>query len=278
MITGADTGTDDRAFFRRIVYATVFALVLQSCDQSDIRKIETLHFRIDSIDQVIPVTDTLVRPILYTNVSGLEKLPLSTARKKFIDVMLPAILVARHNVEMERVRLTEICQREWSGKDSLFVSDLRRRYNAKDVDELLIKVGTIPTSIVLAQAAVESGWGRSRFFIQASNVFGIWSTDSTKARIPASTRRSNKVIYLRSYDDISLSVADYFEVISRARSYRALRKARRTTQDPYKLVPYFRLYSERKDAYTRLLRQVIKQNDLTQYDRFTIDPEYLVRE
>lgn len=278
MTTAANLKTYDGDFYRKLLAAVLCMLILSGCYQSEVRKIDTLHFKLDSIEQVIPISDSLVVPILYTNVSGLDSLPLSQARKKFIDVMLPAILVARHKVEMERVRLMEICHRDWTSADSLFVSELGRRYNAKDADELLVKIGTIPTSIVLAQAAVESAWGRSRFFIQASNVFGIWSTDTTKARIPASIRRGNKVIYLRSYNDISLSVNDYFEVLSRANSYRGLRKARRSTQDPFKLVPYFRLYSERKGGYTQLLSKIIRQNNLTQYDHFVIHPHYVVRE
>jgi Bax protein len=269
---------NDGAFLRAIAYAVVFTLSLQSCNRSEIRRVETLHVRVDSIEQIIPITDSLVMPVLYTNVYGLEDLPMSEARQKFIDAMLPSILVAKHNIQMQRIRLMEICQREWSHDDSVFVADLRRRYHARNEDELLMKIGTLPTSIVLAQAAVESGWGRSRFFIQASNVFGIWSTDSTQARIPASRKRKNKIIYLRSYDDISGSVNDYFELISRSRSYRALRKIRRTTDDPVRLLPYLRLYSERKDAYTRLLKRMIEQNDLTRYDDFVIDPDYLIRE
>jgi Bax protein len=273
-----ESGVYKRLSFFRIVYALAFSICLQACDRSSIRRVETLHFRLDSPDQIIPITDSLVRPILYTNVSGLDSVPLVAAKKKFIDAILPAVLVAKHTIEMQRIRLMEICEREWTREDSAFVVELQRRYYAKDADELLMKVGTLPTSIVLAQAAVESWWGRSRFFIQASNAFGIWSTDSTQARISASIRRKNKVIYLRSYDDITTSVTDYFELISRSRSYRGLRKVRRTTQDPFTLLPYFNAYSEQKGAYTRLLRKIIEQNDLIRYDRYVIDPDYLVAE
>jgi Bax protein len=256
----------------------IFAGSLQSCNRSEVRRVESVHIRLDSIGQIVPITDSLVAPVLYTNVTGLDKMPMRDAKRIFIHAMLPSILVAKHNIEMQRVRLAEICQREWTKDDSIFVDALKAKYHARDEDELFRRIGTLPTSIVLAQAAVESGWGRSRFFIQASNVFGIWSTDSTQPRIPASLRRKSKTIYLRSYDDISMSVNDYFDVLSRSSSYRMLRMARRTTNDPYRLLPYLKSYSERKSAYTKLLRKIIEQNGLTRYDHYRLDPEYLIRE
>ncbi len=254
----------------------VLALVIcfSGCRRSNVTVIATEVVKVDSLQQILPLTDTLIKPVLYTNITGLDKIPLKQAKQTFIAAVLPSILVAKHRVSMEKVRLAELEGGEWTSEDSVFVQDLKRRYRAKDVEELYTKIGTMPTSIVLAQAAVESSWGRSRFFVEASNVFGVWSTDSSQSRIPARVRRSSKVIYLRSYQDISSSVHDYFEVLSRSRAYRTLRKARLETNDPFKLLPYLKSYSERRSAYTRLLRRVIEQNNLTRYDRCQIHPDY----
>jgi Bax protein len=204
-------------------------------------------------------------------------MPLAQAKQTFIAAILPSILVAKHTVEMERLRIQEMQLTEWSPADSVFIAEMYRKYSAKSTQELLLKIGTLPTSIVLAQAAVESGWGRSRFFTRASNVFGIWSTDVHEPRIAASTPRDKKVIYVRAYEDISASIGDYFTVLARARAYRPLRKARQQTNDPLKLLPYLKSYSERKAAYIRLLKKVIEQNDLRRFDTYRINPRYLQR-
>ena len=58
------------------------------------------------------------------------------------------------------------------------ISEVAKKYRIKNINdkkEFLIKVNTIPVSLVLAQAALESGWGKSRFVRKANNIFGHWS-------------------------------------------------------------------------------------------------------
>jgi Bax protein len=150
---------------------------------------------------------------------------------------------------------------------------MKLRYKAKNIKDLSTKIVSMPNSLVLAQAAIETGWGQSRFFVQASNLFGVWSFNEHEARIEAGSR-NDKRIFVRSYDNMSHSIADYFEVLSRHRAYSSLRKASLNTRDPYKLVAHLKNYSERKNWYVRQLKQVMRQNNLTQYDGYRIDPQY----
>jgi Bax protein len=162
--------------------------------------------------------------------------------------------------------------------DSTFFQETKSKHKAKNIEDLINRLGTLPNSIVLAQAAIETGWGESRFFVQASNLFGIWSFDSSESRIAAGENRNKKTIFLRSYDDMSRSIADYFQVLSRHSAYKGLRKARQKSNDPYDLIPHLKNYSERKSWYTKQLKKVIRQNNLTQYDHYRIDPTYLMLE
>ena len=59
------------------------------------------------------------------------------------------------------------------------------------------------------------------------------------------------------------------------KSIAALRKARLRTDNPFKLLPHLKYFSERRSAYTRQLKSVILENNLTKYDRFRIDPQYI---
>ncbi|WP_276366761.1 glucosaminidase domain-containing protein [Chryseolinea sp. H1M3-3] len=255
---------------------TLAFAVLAGCDGKQTYVIKSKIIKVDSLDQIVAMHDSLVCPILYTNITGLEHLPLHQAKRKFISAILPSILVAKHEIHNRKTKVTALRDKKiWNNSDSAYYAEMKRKYNAKNIDDLLNRMVTLPNSVVLAQAAIETGWGESRFFVQASNLFGIWSFNDQEARIAAGKNRNDKTIFLRSYDDMSRSISDYFEVLARHNAYKGLRSAHQRTNDPYKLVTHLRNYSERKGWYTRQLRKVIRQNNLTRYDRYRIDPDYL---
>ena len=249
--------------------------VLSGCDGSKTYRIKTETIRLDSLEQIVTVHDSLVKPVLYTNINGLEDLPFHESKRKFISAILPAVLVAKHQIHNTRSNIVNLRGKDrWNKSDSAYFAKVKAQYNAKNIDDLIERLGTLPNSIVLAQAAIETGWGESRFFVQASNLFGIWSFDERESRIAAGKTRNDKTIFLRSYDDMSRSITDYFEVLARHGAYKGLRKARLQTSNPYVLVQHLKNYSERKSWYTRQLKKVIRQNNLTMYDRYRIDPAY----
>ena len=51
----------------------------------------------------------------------------------------------------------------------------------------------IPNSIVLAQAAIESGWGSSRFAQEYNALFGEYTYDNSKGVVPLE-RESGELI------------------------------------------------------------------------------------
>lgn len=241
--------------------------------------VQTRSLRVDSLDQIVLVRDSLVAPILYSAVSGLGHLPVERAKETFISAMLPSILVAKHKLHEERRKIEHLVNKpKWDTSDSAFYLESKTRFRASDLENLLTRIGSLPNSIVLAQAAVESGWGQSRFFLEGNNVFGIWSYNPNEPRIRAGQTRDSTAVYVRAYDNIAESISDYFETLASARAYRALREARLKTDDPFELLPHLQYYSERRSAYTNQLRTIITHNDLTRYDNFKIDPNYLVAE
>ncbi|MEJ1238525.1 glucosaminidase domain-containing protein [Chryseolinea sp. T2] len=238
--------------------------------------VRTQSVRITDISQVLPVSEPYVRPMLYTNLSGLSTLPTDDAKKTFISAVLPAVLVAKHELSMIRMQLIRLeGKRSWNHKDSVVFRNACERFKTTDLKELLQKVGTLPTSVVLAQAAVESGWGQSRFFLEGNNLFGIWSFNPAEPRIAAGEMRGKRTIWLRSYNNMSESIISYFEMLSTSGAFKGLRAARHHTSDPFALVPYLRNFSERRGGYTRQLKMMIQQNDLTRYDQMELDPDYL---
>lgn len=227
---------------------------------------------------IITLDSVHVTPALYTGIKELEDLPMQEAKYRFIDIMLPAILVARYEIAQDSIQIQELrTKRPWNFSDSLFFESVSKRYKTTDTTELLLRLATHPNSLTLAQAAVESGWGKSRFFREANNVFGVWSFNENEPRIPASIRRKGYQVFLRKYDDISGSIKNYFETLGRGSAYKSFRKARLTSTDPFELSNHLIRYSERKEDYILQLKGMIDFNDFERYDTFRISPRYIVQ-
>ena len=257
----------------RVFLVVIFVISLNGCEWNPHYQIRIETVRLESPHQIVPITKPVVAPVLYKHIAGFDVLPVEEAKEKFIAVMLPSILIARYEIEQNRKRIAKLSDKiRWTNDDSLFYFKTKSHYRAKDMSDLIIKMKPLPNSIVLAQAAIESGWGKSRIFKKANNVFGVWSFNKHEPRIAALVKRGNKRIYLRLYTDISHSVTHYFEIIGRAKSFEKLRNELSRTNDPLVLVPYLKNYSERRTAYTSQLASVIVKNGLLKYDDYILDP------
>lgn len=263
----------------RFLYGLTLLFLLAQCTREKTFHVETEVVKVESLDQIVPLEDSLVKPILYTHIKGLKHLPVRKAKRKFVAAVLPSILVAKQEVNEYKRRLSLLHKkRRWTEEDSTFYRDIITRYKTTNVEALLDAIGTLPNSVVLAQAAVESGWGQSRFFLQGNNLFGVWSFNHYEPRIAAARTRNKKRIYLRAYHDMAESIEHYFQILSSAKPYKSLRKARQQTDDPFALLPHLKNFSERREAYIRQLRKVIVVNNFTQYDAYEIDPAFIVEE
>lgn len=236
---------------------------------------------VDLYDSILVsgIEDSLVRPVLYHNIPDFTDLTSEERKSNFIATVLPAILIAKFRLEQKRFRIRELSRTTlWEPEDSAFYMSQKERFKADSIMDLISRMKTHPNSIILAQAAVESGWGTSRFFKEANNLFGIWSYRAEESRIQAGISRNEDEIFLRSYEDISESILDYFETIGRSRPYRWFRKARSSSNDIGVLLPNLKYYSERREDYVAQLKTIIEQNNLTQFDHYKIDPAYIVEE
>jgi len=192
-------------------------------------------------------------------------------------MILPAILTARAELKHTQNEVRTLVANDTSklsGHDKRFLKELLVKYKSDNFDELLSKLNTHPNSIVLAQSAVESGWGTSRFFLEANNVFGIWSFNEDDDRIIANSDRDGKYTYLKKYHSLSKSIEDYFLTISNG-PYSDFRRQRKEVKNPYVLVNDLGNYSELRGYYVKKLQLIIKMNEFTQYDNYQIDPNYL---
>ncbi len=256
-------------------------LLVAACQhRPTFREVTVQYQPLYSVEEIQPISKPMVKPILYTNVLSLKDVPPARQKQQFIALMLPAILIAKFNLEQKQLRIRYLAgqrrrNKTWSREDSAFVRDELDRYDASDIRYLEKKIKPHPVSLVLAQAALESGWGTSTFFVEANNVFGVWSYREDEPRIETSARRGERIVFLRKYDNLSLSIENYYETLGRVSAYRTFRKKRFENDNPYAMLPQLNNYSELGRTYTRRLRSVIRDNRLTRYDAYQIDPQYI---
>lgn len=137
-------------------------------------------------------------------------------------------------------------------------------------NELLFRVNLLPPSLVIAQAINESNWGRSRFAVDANNYFGVWCYQPGCGLIPRKRPR-HRQYQVKAYPSMRSSLADYYRTLNTGSNYRRLRLARAqligmNRLSGLALAGYLHGYSTKRDVYIKLIRQIIKRHDLTQYD------------
>ena len=230
---------------------------------------------INSADSIVIHSDSLVKPVLYSKLPDLSGLTVKGRKNKFIHLMLPAVLLAQEKMAVERAHVERLLKKKkeqrFSPQDSIDLNHFLEKFNAKNESDLLNRLHLHPTSIILAQAAIESGWGSSRFFKEANNAFGIWSYNRNEPRIVANESRGDDAIFLRSYDTLFDSVYDYLLVVARGHAYRDFRNVRRKSQNPFRLIWFLSNYSEKRFGYVASLRTIIEFNDFTQYDHYRLE-------
>ena len=106
---------------------------------------------IDTPDDIVDINSRIVQPIAYTNVMSLSDLDVEIRKQKFIDIMLPAILISKSKLRAKRERATELLkEEELSTGDNIWLDKLKNTYRTEDPGKLLLRLNDHPTSIVLA--------------------------------------------------------------------------------------------------------------------------------
>ena len=213
---------------------------------------------------------------------------ISIRKRVFLHSLLPHALVVRQEALQKRDRLESILNRidcsleeinfdagleyetgcSWSDflaeDDIRFIEKLCTNYRTTTAEGLLERVDAVPTSIILAQGALESSWGSSRFTREGNSIFGMW-TWRNKGMVP-SRREEGKTHKVTSYGSILDSVRAYHLTLNRLNPYDRFRELRRQTNDPLVLADGLILYSERGEEYVEDIKKVILSNDLQKYD------------
>ena len=202
--------------------------------------------------------------------------PRGPVRKRlFIRTLLPLILQANRNILADRSRLVGVIDRPNAMRDvdRAWLGQLTDRYKVAggDVDELLNRVDAVPPSLALAQAAIESGWGTSRFAVEGNALFGQWTWDRGDGIAPAG-RDEGASHAVKAFPRLADSVGAYMLNLNRASAYRKFRDRRaelRRRGGPLsglELAETLTLYSTERENYVRKVAAIIRQNRLQAFD------------
>ena len=213
----------------------------------------------------------------------LKNIESSKKRKElFIKIVLPLILEENLKIRFDRKKLFEILNKNNNTKLDKAWLDLKfKQYGIKNYNltKLKIRMDEIPVSLAIAQAAKETGWGSSRFAQEGNALFGQW-TWSGEGIKPLDVKKNEKH-KVAKFKILKASVKAYQRNLNTHSSYKVFRIERAIQRDndekldSLKLVNFLEKYAETGIEYTEILKKIIRQNNLKDFDDVEILPTSL---
>ena len=226
----------------------------------------------------------LVKPVALDSFPQEIKMIENTKKRKelFLQIVLPLVLQENNNIKLDRKRLFSIINK--SNNTELEKKWLNKKFKqygipSKDLSILKIRMDEVPVSLALAQAAKETGWGTSRFAQEGNALFGqwTWSGEGLKPK-EAEEGEGHKVM---KFNILQASVRAYQRNLNTHKTYKEFRLARAQLRDEGKeldsiiLSQYLDKYAETGTEYVRILRKIIEQNNLKDFDKAKLLPSSL---
>lgn len=226
--------------------------------------------------------------------SRLEEKPLSAdsdnfyKKGRFISWILPRIQEENRIIENQRRYLGELYNkflniRPFNASEKNWLVNLAKDYRIEPFninemfscgthwEEMTNRVDVIPVSLVVAQAAIESGWGTSRFTHEGNNLFGQ-RCKNTGCGIVPKNRKEGESYEVQSFSSVGDSIRSYMlnlnshEAYSEIRRFRKEARSKQFGPDGRDLARGLVNYSELGEKYANDVIDVIEQNRLGKYD------------
>ncbi len=252
---------------------------------------DTVRLKASTVKELFKDTDYSLQNIRKTKLVKPVKLSLlpeemkniqSTKEKKklFLEIVLPLVLEENNRIKIDRKKLFSILNKNNnSKKETIWLNKKFKQYGVvkKDLATLKIRMDEVPVSLALAQAAKETGWGTSRFAIEGNALFGqwTWSGEGIKPADVDSNETKHKVM---KFKVLKASVRAYQRNLNTHNSYRKFRMARAIMRDNDEdldslvLADYLDKYAATGKEYTVILKKIIKQNSLKDFDKVKLLP------
>ena len=225
--------------------------------------------------------DKIVKPVIISLLPNEIKKIENTKKRKnlFIQIVLPLILEENNRIRVDRRKLFSILNKNInSNVEKRWINKKFKQYGVvnKDLSTLKIRMDMVPVSLAIAQSAKETGWGTSRFALEGNALFGQWTWEGEGIKPSgADTNSTHKVM---KFKVLKASVRAYIRNLNTHRSYKSFRRERAEQRDNFEkfnsleLANHLDKYAETGKEYVKILKQIIKQNSLTDFDDAKILP------
>ena len=137
----------------------------------------------------------------------------------------------------------------------------------EDLNKDIPTKNQIPSELIVAQAVIETAWGKSRISDEANNLFGIrtWNPDDDHLiPMPASIDPALKTVWpgwgVKVYETKCDSVKDYMRIINEVFAYEEFREMREDGETDALILARTLKRWAAEDHYTDLIEDVIKYN------------------
>ena len=216
-----------------------------------------------------------VKPIYFTQFpKDLDEIKDTKLKKEtFIKIVLPLVVAENEKILNDKIKLKRITSKKMTtDKEKSWLRLKLREYKVKnsDISELDKRMDIIPASIALAQAAKESGWGTSRFALEGNAIFGQWTwTGQGIEPLNKGKHEGHKIL---RFPILRASVKAYQNNLNTHKGYSEFREKRHSIRKRNKSIKGLDLtdtldrYAQTGKEYTDILEQIIKQNDLSDFE------------
>lgn len=208
-------------------------------------------------------------------------------KSAFFNYLQPIVEANNQRISQDRSRIMKMKKlvppgtltANLNATDRRFLSSMIQRYEvdpqltpAQQITVLLNRIDTVPVSLALTQAAMESAWGTSRFAKEGNNLFGQWCYQQGCGIVPKHRGPDQKHEVAR-FASVDAAVSSYMRNINSHRAYAGLRSARaqlRLSNQPvtgHEMAEHLLQYSQRGSAYVEELQSMIRVNKLAVLDQ-----------
>ena len=231
---------------------------------------------ITAFDDVIDTTNTpilVARTFAKTVPRSQADMAVAEQKRLFISTVLPLILASNEEIRQRRMAIERATKNndrgaleKWATLYRLKSGDLS---NEALSEKILHRADEIPVPLALAQAAVESGWGTSRFARQGNALFGQWAWNKSQGLKPLEASNDRAVV--RSFPNLFGSVRAYMHNLNTHARYTDFRETRARlandsgTAKTLRLTEHLDGYAETGYDYVVKLRDIMRSNNFHKY-------------
>ena len=252
--------------------------------QFDEQPTDTVRLSASTIEELFKSTNynlndvrknKLVKPISLTLLPQEIKQIENTKKRKnlFIQIILPLVIKENNHIKLDRNKLFSILNKNQNTADeNSWLNSKFKQYGVvnKDLSTLKIRMDEIPVSMAIAQAAKETGWGTSRFALEGNALFGQWTWSGEGIKPAGADNDSTHKVM--KFKVLQASVKAYQRNLNTHSTYKNFRSARAKLRDEGQkldsvaLTEHLDKYAETGKEYVRILQQIIRQNNLEDFD------------